>query len=313
MLDAFASHLGVGRGLSEHTVRGYRADAQSLLAALPPHPKDAEASDLRALDLQALRSWLAALAGAGHARASIARRAAAARTFTAWAKRTDRIDVDPGPRLLAPKAASVVPQILSEAEVTALLDVATTRADDGDPVHVRDWAALELLYASGLRIGELVGLDLAHVDFSERLVRVLGKGGKERMVPFGVPAARALQAWIEVRPELRAAPSSDRNPTTRQQKPVPANDALFLGVRGGRVGARQVRDVVHHLTALAGVRDLAPHGLRHTAATHLLDHGSDLRSVQEVLGHSSLQTTQRYTHISSERLRSAFHQAHPRA
>ena len=173
----------------------------------------------------------------------------------------------------------------------------TVQTDDG-PVEVRDWAVLELLYASGVRIGELVALDLSHVNFAERLVLVLGKGGRERMVPFGVPAARALQRWLDTREDLAAEHSPP---------------ALFLGVRGGRLGARQVRSMVHHLTALAGVRDLAPHGLRHSAATHLLEGGSDLRSVQEGLGHSSLHTTQRYTHISTDRLRAAFHQAHPRA
>lgn len=302
LLESFCAHLGQQRGLSDHTVRGYRADVVSLLATLPPvsNPpaSDHQTSDLDQLDLLALRSWLAALSAQGHARASLARRAAAARTFTAWAARTGHLARDPGPRLLAPRADQVVPQILTEAEVSHLLDVARTRADDGEPVHLRDWAVLELLYASGLRISELIGVDLPDVDFGERLVRVLGKGGKERMVPFGVPAAAALTRWLATRDDL----------ATQTSPP-----AVFLGVRGGRADARQLRAVVHRLTALAGVRDIAPHGLRHTAATHLLDHGSDLRSVQEVLGHSSLQTTQRYTHISAERLRSAFHQAHPRA
>lgn len=298
MLSAFAAHLQAQRGLSEHTVRGYRGDVVSLLATLAPTGSDPETTDLAGLDLLALRSWLATLSARGHARASIARRAAASRTFTAWAVRNGWISADPGPRLLAPRADHVVPHILTEEEAGTLLRTAGELAQDGEPVTVRDWAALELLYASGLRISELVGLDTTHVDFGDRLVRVLGKGAKERMVPFGVPASRALTRWLHVRGELAA--------------PV-AGDALFVGVRGGRVDARQIRTVVHRLTALAGVRDLAPHGLRHSAATHLLDHGSDLRSVQEVLGHSSLQTTQRYTHISADRLRSAFHQAHPRA
>ncbi|MGC0143861.1 tyrosine recombinase XerC [Pseudactinotalea sp. Z1732] len=298
MLSAFAAHLRAQRGLSEHTVRGYRGDVVSLLATLAPTGSDPEATDLAGLDLLALRSWLAALSARGHARASIARRAAASRTFTAWAVRNGWLAVDPGPRLLAPRADQVVPHILTEEEAVTLLRTAGELAQDGEPVAVRDWAALELLYASGLRISELVGLDITHVDFGDRLVRVLGKGAKERMVPFGVPASRALTRWLHVRAELATSV---------------AGDALFVGVRGGRVDARQIRTVVHRLTALAGVRDLAPHGLRHSAATHLLDHGSDLRSVQEVLGHSSLQTTQRYTHISAERLRSAFHQAHPRA
>ena len=191
--------------------------------------------------------------------------------------------------------------MLSVDEASALLELAAERADDGDPVHVRDWALLELLYASGLRVSEVVGLDPADVDLRERLVRALGKGASERIVPFGVPAARALGSWLASgRPVL----------ARRARVPTPA---LFLGARGGRLGVRQARDVVHRLTALAGVRDLAPHGLRHSAATHLLAGGSDLRSVQEVLGHASLVTTQRYTHVSPERLRSSYVQAHPRA
>ncbi|HLS25474.1 MAG TPA: tyrosine recombinase XerC [Beutenbergiaceae bacterium] len=297
VLEAFASHLRLQRGLSVHTVRGYRGDAAALLSSLPPLASEPERSDLGSLDLTALRHWLAGLSQRGHSRSSLARRAAAARTFTAWATAAGWLSTDPGPRLLAPRADKVIPQVLTTTEAATLLKTAAQRAEDG-PVEVRDWAVLELLYASGLRIGELVGLDVGHVDFAERLVRVLGKGDRERVVPFGVPAARAVRQWLQVRPRI----AGEHSPP-----------ALFLGVRGGRLGARQVRSVVHHVTALAGVRDLAPHGLRHSAATHLLEGGSDLRSVQEVLGHSSLQTTQRYTHVSTERLRAAFHQAHPRA
>ncbi|WP_434080793.1 site-specific integrase [Sanguibacter sp. Z1732] len=165
MLSAFAAHLRAQRGLSEHTVRGYRGDVVSLLATLAPTGSDPEATDLAGLDLLALRSWLAALSARGHARASIARRAAASRTFTAWAVRNGWLAVDPGPRLLAPRADQVVPHILTEEEAVTLLRTAGELAQDGEPVAVRDWAALELLYASGLRISELVGLDITHVDF----------------------------------------------------------------------------------------------------------------------------------------------------
>ncbi len=297
VLSDYAAHLGSQRGLSVHTVRAYRGDAHALLASLPL-ADDGESSDLAQLDLTALRSWLAQQAQRRMARSTLARRSASARTFTAWLHRTGRIATDPGLRLLAPRPDSHVPTVLAVDEASALLDVARTRADDGDPEHVRDWAALELLYATGVRVSELVGVDTGDLDLDQRLVRVLGKGGKERMVPFGVPASRALREWLAERPSL-ATPSSP--------------DAVFLGARGGRLDVRQVRAVVHRLTGLAGVRDLAPHGLRHSAATHLLDGGSDLRSVQEVLGHASLATTQRYTHISAERLRAAFRQAHPRA
>jgi integrase/recombinase XerC len=299
LLHAYASHLEVQRGLSPHTVRAYVGDATSLLMSMPTRDGAAVAtSDLDALDLTALRSWLAGQSQRQMARSTLARRSAAARTLTAWAHRTGRLPSDPGLRLLAPRPDSTVPAVLAVDEASMLLDVARTRADDGDPAHVRDWAALELLYASGVRVSELVGIDVADLDLDQRLVRVLGKGGRERMVPFGVPAAQAVRAWLAARPGL-AHPTSP--------------DALFLGSRGGRLDVRQVRDTVHRLSALAGVRDMAPHGLRHSAATHLLDGGSDLRSVQEVLGHASLATTQRYTHISAERLRAAFTQAHPRA
>jgi integrase/recombinase XerC len=210
---------------------------------------------------------------------------------------------------MSPRAFVRVPAVLGVEEAAVLLECARERAADGDPGAVRDWAVVELLYASGLRVGELVALDVADVDLQERLVRTLGKGSKERVVPFGVPAARALAAWLErARPEVvrRAAQASPK------ASPAPPQ-ALFLGARGGRLGSRQAREVVHRLTMLAGVRDLAPHGLRHSAATHLLAGGSDLRSVQEVLGHASLATTQRYTHVSPERLRASYTQAHPRA
>ena len=299
LLHAYAGYLQAQRGMSPHSVRAYLGDTAQMLATLPPRADvPVEASDLAALDLAALRAWLADQSRRRMSRSTLARRSAAARAFTAWAHRTGRLSTDPGLRLLAPRPDSVVPAVLAVDEAAAMLDVARTRADDADPVHVRDWAALELLYATGVRVSEVVGIDIAHLDLDQRLIRVLGKGGKERMVPFGLPAAKAARAWLAARPALATGSSPD---------------ALFLGARGGRLDVRQLREVVHQITALAGVRDLAPHGLRHSAATHLLEGGSDLRSVQEVLGHASLATTQRYTHISSERLRAAFAQAHPRA
>ncbi|SED84827.1 tyrosine recombinase XerC [Ruania alba] len=301
LLEAFESFLDAQRGLSAHTVRAYRADVLTLLASLPADGRQVPATDLQHLDLTALRSWLAEQSGRGLARATLARRAASARTFTAWAHRTGRLASDPGLRLLAPKPDSVIPVVLEVDEAAAVLETARAMTADGDagPAAIRDWCVLELLYASGVRVAELVGLDVHDVNRADRLIRVLGKGGKERMVPFGVPAGRALECWLEARATW---PTRDADA-----------DALFLGQRGGRLGARQVRDMVHRMTAVAGVRDLAPHGLRHSTATHLLAGGSDLRSVQEVLGHASLSTTQRYTHISADRLRSAFSQAHPRA
>lgn len=305
LLDAFAGHLAIQRGLSEHTVRAYCGDLLTLLAQLPHGADGTDPADLSALSLPVLRRWLAEESGRRLARATLARRVAAVRCFTAWAQRTGRIATDPGLRLLSPRPGSTVPQVLSATEAAAVMDAARDQiaaADDATTAAraTRNWAVLELLYATGVRVAELVGADVADLNLADRLLRVLGKGDRERMVPFGRPASIAVERWLSLRTHLRAAERTDPG-------------ALFLGNRGGRLGVRQVRDLVHRTTALAGVRDLAPHGLRHSTATHLLDGGSDLRSVQEVLGHASLSTTQRYTHVSTERLRSAFAQAHPRA
>jgi len=304
VIAAYRAYLEAQRGLSTHTVRAYAGDAAGVLDALGA----SEPADLERIDLPLLRRWLAAQARRGLSRATLARRAAGARAFTAWAHRTGRLAEDPGPHLLNPRVDVTVPDVLAVGEAAHLLDVAAETATDGGPLHLRDWAMLELCYASGVRVAELVALDVTDVDLRERLLRTLGKGGKERVVPFGVPAARAVTAWLEKgRPAVLAG---RRAPEGREPPP---ESALFLGARGGRIGVRQVRDVVHRATALAGVRDLAPHGLRHSAATHLLAGGSDLRTVQEVLGHASLATTQRYTHVTADRLRSAYTQAHPRA
>ena len=335
LLHDYERHLRAERGLSPHTIRAYLAD----LADLGGFAATLGVSAPSDLTLADLRAWLAALsrptegslrspAGAagsqgpgqlgrrvasggrqggtradpasrGRGRSTVARRAAAARTFLRWATRTGRIPVDPSLRLTAPRRARTLPGVLRAGEMTQVLDVAATRADDGDPVTARDRAMLELLYASGVRVGELVGCDVDDLDLATGVVRVLGKGGKERVVPFGVPAAAALRDWLRVRPQL-VGPRSGA--------------ALFLGRRGGRVDPRTVREVVHHLLRhVPGAPDLGPHGLRHTAATHLLDGGADLRVVQELLGHASLATTQIYTHVTGERLRAAYRTAHPRA
>nr|NLD41829.1 tyrosine recombinase XerC [Actinomycetales bacterium] len=297
-LESFVEHLALERGRAENTVGAYRRDLRSLFDFV--WGPDAEEGNSAELTLAALRGWLADATSAGLSRATIARRAAAARTFAAWAARTGRIDGDVAARLRSPKAASELPTVLTAEAAAQLLDHARTEAEEPEApaTATRDWAALELTYAGGLRIGELVGLAAADIDFERRTVRVLGKGNRERVVPFGVPAARALEHWIRRREELVTATSGN---------------ALFLGARGGRLDPRTLRAALHRLTARAGVKDLAPHGLRHSAATHLLEGGGDLRTVQELLGHSSMQTTQRYTHVTPERLRAAFTQAHPRA
>jgi integrase/recombinase XerC len=295
VLHAFSRHLGAERGRSVHTRRAYLGDVRHLLGFAAARG----VTDVAELRIGDLRGWLGEQADGGAARATIARRAAAARTFLRWAEHTGRIPSDPSVRLVAPKRTSSLPGVLKQGEASQLLSLAATRADDEDPIHVRDRAVLELLYASGIRVGELAALDVDDLDLGQGTVRVMGKGAKERIVPFGAPAASALEAWLTVRPRLVGERSGP---------------ALFLGRRGRRVDARQVRSVVHELLShLPEAPDLGPHGLRHSAATHLLEGGADLRMVQEILGHASLATTQIYTHVSVDRLRRSYEQAHPRA
>ena len=246
-----------------------------------------------------LRSWLAKMRTTGASRATLARRGSTARSFTAWAHRRGLLPTDPGLLLATPKGRRPLPDVLRADEAVRLVEF------EGDPagdtvVDLRDRLALELLYATGVRVGELCGLDLDDVDPGRRVVRVLGKGQKERSVPYGVPAQRALDLWLtHGRPQWVGTRSAA---------------ALLLGVRGARVDPRTVRTLVHRrLAAVPGAPDLGPHGLRHTAATHLLEGGADLRSVQELLGHATLATTQIYTHVSIERLRTSYERAHPRA
>ncbi|WP_395658414.1 tyrosine recombinase XerC [Nocardioides sp.] len=296
VLGEYERHLVSERDLTPHTVRAYVADVAGLLdhAARLGH---VEASTV---DLRTLRSWLAKQQTLGRSRTTLARRATAARVFTAWLARTGRAPLDQGASLGSPKAHRTLPPVLRADEASDLIRAAAERADDGSAVGLRDVAMLELLYATGIRVGELVGLDVDDVDRERNVVRVLGKGRKERTVPFGRPAARALDFWLrQGRPRL-AGPAS--------------GPAVFLGARGGRIDQRAVRTMVHRRIAeVPGAPDIGPHGLRHTAATHLLEGGADLRSVQELLGHASLATTQLYTHVTTDRLRRAYQQAHPRA
>ncbi len=296
VLSDFRTHLGAERNRSEHTVRAYLGDVTALSRALAL----AGVRNLSDITLSDLRTWLGAMAADGSASSTIARRSAAARTFLRWAKQTGLIEQDPALRLGAPARGRHLPGVLKQSEAGHLMDLAAVAADDDDPVHIRNRAVLELLYASGMRVGELTGLDVDDVDLDDQVARVLGKGAKERTVPFGAPAAAALRAWLEHgRPRLV---TGDSGP------------ALFLGRRGRRVDQRQVRSVVHDLLShVPEAADLGPHGLRHSAATHLLEGGADLRTVQEMLGHASLSTTQIYTHVSVDRLRAAYRQAHPRA
>ncbi|MDF2977507.1 MAG: Tyrosine recombinase xerC [Actinomycetospora sp.] len=306
-LDAFATHLRYERALSPHTVRAYLGDVTALLGHLrDPAGAGADSADpdaaldLTDLDLTVLRSWLAAGLARGASRTTMARRAAAARTFTAWAARTGRAPTDAGARLASPRAHRRLPEVLRADQAAAALRAAASGAAQGDPVALRDHLLLELLYATGVRVSELCGLDVDDVDDARRTLRVLGKGDKQRTVVYGTPAAAALDAWRrDGRPHL-AVPTSP--------------PALLLGARGGRLDPRIARTVVHDAAgAVPGAPDIAPHGLRHSAATHLLEGGADLRSVQELLGHASPATTQLYTHVSAERLRAIHDTAHPRA
>ena len=296
VLADYERHLVAERDLTPHTVRAYLGDVSGMLA----HAARLGHTDVTTLDLRSLRSWLANQQTLGKARTTMARRATAARVFTGWLHRTGKVESDVGALLGSPKARRTLPPALRADEVRELLQAAATRADDGSAVGLRDVAVLELLYATGIRVGELCGLDVDDLDHERRVVRVLGKGRKERSVPYGVPAERALGAWLRHgRPALAVQGSGP---------------SLFLGTRGGRLDQRAVRTMVHaRLTDVPGAPDLGPHGLRHTAATHLLEGGADLRSVQELLGHASLATTQIYTHVTTDRLRQAFRQAHPRA
>lgn len=296
VLGEYERHLGVERDLTVHTVRAYVADVGSLL----DHAARLGQTDAAELDLRTLRSWLAKQQTTGKSRTTIARRATAARVFTAWLARTGRAPADVGASLGSPKAHKTLPPVLRADEASDLIRAAAERADDGSPVGLRDVAMLELLYATGIRVGELVGLDIDDLDRERNVVRVLGKGRKERTVPFGRPAARAVDFWLKhARPHLVVEGSGP---------------ALFLGARGKRIDQRAVREMVHRRIAdVPGAPDIGPHGLRHTAATHLLEGGADLRSVQELLGHASLATTQLYTHVTTDRLRRAYQQAHPRA
>lgn len=293
--NAFAMHLTQVRRLSPATVRAYRSDLRDLSDAVG-------ALSLADVDLEALRDWLWRATQRGDARSTLARRAAAARSFFAWAKDEELIGVDPSLRLIAPKRGRTLPAVASQDGMRTLLDAHREAAADGDAIHLRDHAILELLYGSGMRVSELCGIDVDDLDLDRATVRVLGKGSKERVVPYGIPARDALGAFLtRGRPVLLA----------RAERTTPA---VFLGARGGRMGPRAVYTLVAHaLGPIIGADAVGPHALRHSAATHLLDGGADLRAVQEILGHASLGTTQIYTHVSSERLTATYRLAHPRA
>ncbi|MFF5626455.1 tyrosine recombinase XerC [Microbacterium sp. NPDC012755] len=293
--EAFTEHLQQVRRLSPATVRAYRSDLRDLGGSF-------DGADLAAVDLEVLRDWLWKATQRGDARSTLARRTAAARSFFTWALEQELIDRDPSLRLVAPKRGRTLPTVASQDAMRELLETKRAAAVDGDPIALRDHAILELLYGAGIRVSELCGLDIDDLDLDRGTARVLGKGAKERVVPFGVPARIAVAGYLtRARPSLRARAET-------------ATPAVFLGARGARVGARAVYSLVADaLAPFVGAETVGPHALRHTAATHLLDGGADLRAVQEILGHASLGTTQIYTHVSAERLTATYRLAHPRA
>ena len=295
--DAFLKYLESERNLSAHTIRAYLGDLDSFFE----HLEKLDVTDFSKLELSHIRSWLANQQVKGGARTTLSRRAVSIRLFTKWATKKGYLAKDVGATLATPKGARTLPDVLNVADAGLAMDALATRvAEEDGPLSKRDCAMVEVLYASGARVSELCGLDLQDIDYERNTIRVIGKGNKERTIPLGNPAMRALDAWLkEGRPSL-AGDKSDR--------------AVFLGARGKRIDQRTVRTVVYQaLEALEGAVKLGPHALRHSAATHLLEGGADLLTVQEILGHASLATTQIYTHVSTERLQKAFKQAHPRA
>lgn len=318
VLAAFQRHLASERGLSAHTVRAYIGDLTSLLG----YAADDGCESLADIDIGVLRGWLGSLHRSGQARTTIARRAASARAFTAFAHQRGWLDADPGAQLRTPKVHRHLPEVLAQDQMTAVLTGKAARTAGGRrsaggdalsaALELRDAAIMELLYATGIRVSELCGLDAGDLDLARRTIRVLGKRSKERVVPVGIPAVRAVVTWLERgRPAVIDVPATASPPPSG---PPRSGTALFVGAKGGRIDPRTVRRVVHtRIAATRSVPDTGPHGLRHTAATHLLEGGADLRSVQELLGHASLATTQIYTHVSIDRLISVYRQAHPRA
>jgi integrase/recombinase XerC len=295
-IAGYARHLASDRGFSEHTLRAYQGD----LVDLARFAELTGAEEVGAIDLELLRDWLWRGSGSGLAASTLGRHAAAVRGFTKWLVSTGVLAADPGARLKAPRPDQHLPRVLTRSQMDGIFDALAALADTGDPVAIRDLAIVELLYASAIRVSELAGLRVGDLDRSRLTVRVLGKGNKERIVPYGVPAARALDDYIAARPRLLG----DAVDTGR----------MFLGARGGAITTRTVYELVASLLReLPGSGPSGPHALRHTAATHLLDGGADLRAVQELLGHASLSTTQIYTHVSAERLKQSYATAHPRA
>jgi len=310
-LRAFLDYLGLNRNASAHTVDAYASDIAQFLQ-FAAHARDCEAGDLRPaqLDLAAIRAFMAELHRQGHARSSVSRKLSALRAFGRYLRREGIIDLDPASLAVAPKREHKVPAHLSVDEMTRLLEM----PDQGEALGRRDRAILELFYASGLRLSELVQLDLEDVNLSARIVRVMGKGRKERLVPFNTNTKAALAAWLKDRVALREAALTGANATASPRGAEARREPVFVNFRGTRLTGRSVQRLVARYVAGCSTRfGISPHALRHSFATHLLEHGADLRAIQELLGHVQLSTTQRYTHVNVAQLQAAYRKAHPRA
>lgn len=292
-IEVYLRYASEVRRLAPATVRAYRNDLRGLVEVTGD-------TDIAEVDLEALREWIWRASQHGDAKSTIARRAAAVRTFFAWAKESGLTETDPAVRLVSPRRGRSLPTVVTAEALEAMLEARAREAAEGNPVPLRDYAILEVLYGAALRVSELCALNVTDIDRERRTLRVWGKGSKERVVPFGGAAGRALDAYL-----VRARPV-----LTMPERP---ERAVFLGVRGARIGARTVYDLVSRALGPIVGGTAGPHALRHSGATHLLDGGADLRSVQEMLGHASLGTTQIYTHVSSERLAATYRLAHPRA
>jgi len=318
-LKDFLAYLKLNRHVSPHTVRAYESDITQYLAWVAAD-QDRKMSALtpRDLGLTSVRAHLADLNKAGKARSSVARKLSALRTFVKYLRREEVIDHDPTATAVAPKRDQTIPTHLSEPEMARLIEMPST----ADPLGRRDRAILELFYASGLRLSELVGIDLEDLNLSGRMVRVMGKGGKERLLPFNQSALAALRAWLADRAGILAARQARARQRTavaprktvagaRQKAP---RDPLFLNARGSRLTGRSVDRMLRRYVAQCSTRlGISPHALRHSFATHLLQRGADLRAIQELLGHSRLSTTQRYTHVNAAQLIDVYRKSHPRA
>ena len=327
-LKAFLEHLRLNENASAHTVRAYESDLSQYLAFLATQA-GRRVSELTPehLDHLGARGFMADLNKRGNAKASAARKLSAIRAFGRYLRREGVIDSDPAALVGTPRRETRIPNHLAVDEMSKLLDA----PDTSGPLGRRDQAILELFYASGLRLSELVGLDLDDVNLSGRVVRVLGKGRKERIVPFNPTAAAALRAWLADREQFLRTPrgqtpargqagSDPGRPRRRGQTPVARlhtrrqAEPLFLNYRGGRLSTRFVDKIVRRYVAACSTRyGISPHALRHSFATHLLEAGADLRAIQELLGHAQLSTTQRYTHVNAAQLIETYRKAHPKA